>query len=339
MSPARPLTLALALQLTGCYTSPELGTSDTDAASSGPQGTTGADPSSGGPGSSGLSGGASSGDASSGGAEATDGSTGEGASSTGDPAVPPDCPRVKVVVMQGNTLNVRPDPSTAGAPVGELAGGAIVDVVALVQGELVEGSDLWYEITSPDVSGFIFSGYAQCTLEEPPELQPPAGYYLPLECGKTASISQGNFGDFSHQGKAAYAFDFSIGLDTPMVAMADGVVIHTFSETGPGDPCYGGGGQECFPYANLVVLLHGDGSATLYKHLNEVHVALDEFVPRGQLVGLSGSTGYSTGPHAHTMRMEDCGAPNCQSIPLQFVDVPGDGVPDTDQSVTSQNCP
>ncbi len=267
-------------------------------------------------------------------------SSGAGSSSSGgDPAIPPDCPRVKVVVMPGNTLNVRPTPSTAGDPVGSLANGAIVDVVALVHGEVVDGSDLWFEITSDDVSGFVFSGFVMCTLEEPPELQPPAGYYLPLECGSNVKIAQGNFGAFSHQGKAKYAYDFSIPLGTPLVAMADGIVQYTYSETDPGDPCYDGGGPECFPYANMVLLFHGDGTDTIYKHLNEVWVSEGEFVKRGTIVGLSGSTGYSTGPHAHCMRMENCGEPNCQSIPLVFVDVGGDGEPETGEWVTSMNCP
>ena len=266
----------------------------------------------------------------------TSGSSGE-ATSTGGAL--DECPRVRVVVQPGNVLNVRPDPSTKGAPVGSLANGAIVDVLSIVHGEAIDGVDLWYEVDDGQVSGFVFGAFVECTLEEPPELLPPDGYYLPLECGMSAKIAQGNFGDFSHQGKAKYAFDFSIGLNTPLTAMADGVVIHVYDQTGPGDPCYSGGGQECFPYANLVVLLHGDGAASIYKHLNKVHVGLGEFVPRGATIGLSGSTGYSTGRHAHVMREEDCGVANCQSIPLSFVDVPGDGVPVTGQTVTSMNCP
>jgi hypothetical protein len=263
----------------------------------------------------------------------------DGSTSGGEVPIPPDCPRVKVTVMSGNTLNVRPEPSTAGEPVGALPSGAIADVLGLVHGEQVDGDDLWFEIAKDDISGFVLAAYVECTTEEPPDLEPPEAYWLPLECGKSAQISQGNFGDYSHQGKAAYAFDFAIPLDTPMVAMADGVVLHTYSETMPGDPCYNGGGDECFPYANLVILLHGDGSTTLYKHLNEVHVFDGDFVPRGEVVGLSGSTGYSTGPHAHTMRMENCGATNCQSVPLKFADVGGDGVPNTGENVKSMNCP
>jgi murein DD-endopeptidase MepM/ murein hydrolase activator NlpD len=264
------------------------------------------------------------------------GSAGE-AGSAGAPSN--ECPRVRVDVAAGATLNVRPDPSTANAPVGSLPDGSVVDVVSQVQGESVGGNTLWFQIATSTLSGYISSAFAACTTDEPPVLVPPDAWYLPLECGKSAKISQGNSGSFSHSGKAKYAFDFSLGVGTPMVAMADGIVHHIYDQTGPGDPCYDGGGSSCYPYANLVVLLHGDGSTSIYKHLSQVSVSLGAFVARGTAVGLSGSTGYSTGPHAHVMRQEDCGQANCQSIPLVFADAPGDGVPDTGQTVTSGNCP
>ncbi|MCA9637200.1 MAG: peptidoglycan DD-metalloendopeptidase family protein [Myxococcales bacterium] len=248
-----------------------------------------------------------------------------------------DCPRVRVAVAPGDVLNVRPDPSTANPPLGTLASGAIVDVVDLVSGELLDGNDQWYEITSPGLDGFVWSGLVECTLDEPPE--PPDGFYLPLVCGTTAKITQGNFGDFSHQGTSAYAFDFSLGVGTPLVAIADGTVHYVYDKTKPGDPCYNGGDASCINKANLVTLLHGDGTTSLYAHLSEVQVGLGDFVPRGEAVGLSGSSGYSTGRHAHVARQEKCEWGTCQSIAVSFVDVPGDGVPKTGQSVTSMNCP
>ena len=264
---------------------------------------------------------------------------GESTSATDEGMAPDDpCPRLRVEVSAGSALNVRPSPSTEGEPIFELPNHAIVDHIADVQGEPIDGNDLWFEIASDDfaVDGFVFSRYAVCTDELPPVLQVPDGYWLPLECGTTATISQGNDGDFSHQGNAFWAFDFSIGVGTPLVAMADGIVIHRYDATQPGDPCYDGGGEDCYPYANLVVLLHGDGFTSIYKHLSDVLVSDGEFVPRGHAVGLSGSSGYSTGPHAHVMRQEDCGQANCQSIPLEFVEI---GVPVTGQEVTSNNCP
>jgi murein DD-endopeptidase MepM/ murein hydrolase activator NlpD len=238
--------------------------------------------------------------------------------------------------MPGNVLNIRDEPSTSGAEIGELPRNAIADVVDTVMGESVEGTDVWFEIVKDDVQGFVTGAYAECTFDEAPELEPPDGFHLPLECGVTTTIAQGNDGTFTHQGAAFYAYDFSIGVGTPLVAMADGIVIHTFAETMPGDPCYDGGGPECFEFGNLVVLLHGDGTTSLYKHLEVVWTFDGEFVPQGSPVGLSGSTGYSTGPHAHIMRMEDCGAAQCQSIPLEFLEA---GVPDTGDEVTSENCP
>jgi len=259
---------------------------------------------------------------------------GAGAGGSGDA-----CPRVKIDVAAGATLNVRPTPSTQQAAVGQLSDGAIVDVLGQEQGEAVSGNTLWFHIQGPGVEGYISAVYAQCTTETVPVVTPPDGFYLPLECGKSCKIAQGNFGSFSHSGKSAYAFDFSISLNTPMVAMADGTVAYLYDKTGPGDPCYNGGDSSCFPYANYVVLKHGDGSLSTYKHLNKVNVTLGQAVKRGTVLGLSGSTGYSTGPHAHVMRMEDCGQYSCQSIPLEFVDVGGDHVPDQGETVTSGNCP
>ncbi len=77
-----------------------------------------------------------------------------------------DCPRAKVAVSGGNTLNVRPTPSTAQEPVAELNDGDIVDVLAQVQGESVQGTSLWFQIAQP--SGYITSAFASCTQELPP---------------------------------------------------------------------------------------------------------------------------------------------------------------------------
>ena len=256
---------------------------------------------------------------------------------TGDPVGPPaDCPRVRVMVPPGQVLNVRPDPSTAMEPVGSLANGALADVVAFVKGEVIEGNGEWVQIATQTVSGYVWSGLVQCTLDEPSDVE---GFFLPLECGFTATVSQGNFSDFSHQGQSAYAFDFSLGSGTPLVAIADGTVSHLYNGTKPGDPCYNGGGMECIYSANFVVVQHGDGTSSAYAHLSEVHVTLNQFVKRGTPVGLSGSSGWSTGRHAHVARQENCPYGWCQTIAVTFADVPGDGVPDSGQVVTSGNCP
>lgn len=249
------------------------------------------------------------------------------------------CPRAKVEVPGGEILNVRPDPSTQNAPVGTLSNGAIVDVLDQVAGESVEGNDVWFSIQSGALSGYISAVFAACTTELPPE--PPDGYYAPLHCGVSATITQGNNGSTSHNGSTSqYAFDLSVGLNTEIVAMADGTVAFTYDLTGPGDPCYNGGGSECVAYANYVVLRHADNTMSAYKHLNQVLVAVGEVVARGDVIGLSGTTGWSTGRHLHVVREEDCGSASCTSIPLSFVDFPSNGgVPVTGDVLTSGNCP
>lgn len=158
-------------------------------------------------------------------------------------------------------------------------------------------------------------------------------FTLPLECGANALISQGNHGAFSHAGRAQYAYDLDLPRGTPITAMADGTVAFARSTTKPGDRCWDGGPSSCFPFSNLVVLAHADGTTTIVKHLDTTLVHEGDRVKRGQRIGLSGSTGYSTGPHAHVMRQRACGEADCESLPLVFVDVEGDGVPDTDEIV------
>ena len=251
---------------------------------------------------------------------------------------PPDadapCPRIRVTTI-GTSLNVRDAPRLSGAVVGALPEGAIVDVVTIVSGDEVDGVDTWYEVATPP--GYASGRWAECTTDERPPR--PDGFLLPLACGMSARVSQGNNSGFSHTGASAYAFDFALARGTPLHAMADGVVTYVYDRTGPGDACYDGGGPECIAQANLVWLRHADGTITSYAHLDAVLVSVGASVLSGTPVGRSGSSGYSTGPHAHVARQSDCGSGGCPSIPLAFADVPGDGVPETGDIVTSGNCP
>jgi murein DD-endopeptidase MepM/ murein hydrolase activator NlpD len=52
-------------------------------------------------------------------------------------------------------------------------------------------------------------------------------------------------------------------------------------------------------YGHTVVIDHGDGRQTRYAHLSEPLVQAGESVTEGQVVGKSGNSGRSTGPHLH----------------------------------------
>jgi murein DD-endopeptidase MepM/ murein hydrolase activator NlpD len=109
-----------------------------------------------------------------------------------------------------------------------------------------------------------------------------------------ASISQG-FGPTPYVFEAAYAgfphfhtgIDLSVPLGTPVFAAADGVVVLARPMADTTGLMVG--------YGNYVVIQHDAGLKTLYGHLLTIGVKEGDIVHRGQLVGLVGSTGNSTG--------------------------------------------
>jgi murein DD-endopeptidase MepM/ murein hydrolase activator NlpD len=78
--------------------------------------------------------------------------------------------------------------------------------------------------------------------------------------------------------------DFAAGAGTPIHAAAAGVVVTA---------------GDCGGYGNCVVIDHGVSMATVYGHESEVLVRVGEQVDAGQVIGLVGSSGMSTGPHLH----------------------------------------
>ena len=52
-------------------------------------------------------------------------------------------------------------------------------------------------------------------------------------------------------------------------------------------------------YGNYVVIFHGTGNTTLYAHMSSIKVKVGDYVNQGDVIGITGCTGVSTGPHLH----------------------------------------
>ena len=100
-------------------------------------------------------------------------------------------------------------------------------------------------------------------------------------------INVGAFGNIRKDGDITIQH-LGVDLDavegTPVYAINDGKVALI---------------QELTVYGNTIIIDHGLGIYSLYLHLSEFKVSEGEMIERGELIGLSGNTGWSVGPHLH----------------------------------------
>lgn len=128
-----------------------------------------------------------------------------------------------------------------------------------------------------------------------PSLLPPAGkgvlrwplsdVHITQYFGNTEFAKSGAYSGSGHNG-----VDFRASVGTPVKAALSGTVV----ETGNTDAFPG-----CYSYGKWVLVRHGNGLTTLYAHFSQISVSDGQAVTTGDLLGYSGNTGYSTGPHLH----------------------------------------
>lgn len=93
-----------------------------------------------------------------------------------------------------------------------------------------------------------------------------------------------------YNGHGHNAIDIAAPIGTPIYAALGGTVL----DTGNTDLIRG-----CYSFGKWIMITHNNGLSTLYSHLSSIDVAKGQRVSTKQLIGLSGMTGYATGPHLH----------------------------------------
>lgn len=106
---------------------------------------------------------------------------------------------------------------------------------------------------------------------------------------------------FTKEKKWHFGLDFSADTGVNVFATADGIIaVAKIQKNG---------------YGNHVRINHGNGYETLYAHMNELKVSVEESVKMGDVIGTVGSTGRSAAPHLHYAVIKDDRHVN----PIEFI--------------------
>jgi len=142
-------------------------------------------------------------------------------------------------------------------------------------------------------------------------------YRAPFAMSSNHQITQAYPEAVTHTAPDSYfAVDVAMPIGTDIVAARGGVVFDVASKNFRGglDPKIDG------PSANVVRILHDDGTYAIYAHLNTntIRVQPGDRVERGEYIADSGNTGFSSGPHLHFAVVRNVGL-RMESVPVTFL--------------------
>jgi len=104
------------------------------------------------------------------------------------------------------------------------------------------------------------------------------------------ALLQGVYGNQIYNGGGHNAIDIAAPIGTPVHAALTGIILATGNtDLNPG----------CYSFGKWIMVRHANGLSTLYAHLSAIYVSAGQAVATGEVMGLSGMTGYATGPHIH----------------------------------------
>ncbi len=142
-----------------------------------------------------------------------------------------------------------------------------------------------------------------------------AVYVLPYEAGTECKVTQGYNGSYSHSGADQFAIDWKMACGTPVHAARAGVVAKVKVDSSSGGP-----DRKYENSANYILIRHSDGTLANYAHLskNGAKVKAGDVVEAGDLIGFSGNTGFTSGPHLHFSVFKTKSGKERLSIPVKF---------------------
>ncbi|HEX5787057.1 MAG TPA: M23 family metallopeptidase, partial [Woeseiaceae bacterium] len=152
---------------------------------------------------------------------------------------------------------------------------------------------------------------------DPAAIHRPAGAYrVPFAISSQFTVTQAYPEVVTHTTEdSRYAVDVAMPIGTDIFAARDGIVFDVSSNNFRSglDP------ERDGPSANVVQILHDDGSYAVYAHLNwnSIRVSPGDRVAEGQYIADSGNTGFSSGPHLHFVVLRNDGR-RTVSVPLVF---------------------
>jgi murein DD-endopeptidase MepM/ murein hydrolase activator NlpD len=184
-------------------------------------------------------------------------------------------------------------------------------------------------------AGFSYSfRYAYMPGDFRAQADPKARYHLPFPADRQFRVAQAFAGKASHtDAQNHYAVDIGMPEGTPVLAAREGVVMTL-------DNDFYGAGLDMARYgdrANNIRIVHADGTMAVYAHLQleSARVRVGQRVRAGQVLALSGDTGYTSGAHLHFCVQINS---NMQliSVPFQFTGPQGDFTPTVDTLIGGQ---
>ncbi len=162
---------------------------------------------------------------------------------------------------------------------------------------------------------------------------PDVHYHVPYSAGRNFPITQAYPDAYTHQTlDSVYAVDIAMPVGTNVFAARSGTVFEVAS-----DNYRGGLDLRDGENANVVRIVHDDGTLSVYAHLNwnTIRVKPGDRVKAGQYIADSGNTGFTSGPHLHFAVQRNAGL-QIESLPIIFRGVNSTGVvPATGSSLTA----